>query len=124
MRDQTDTNIIDVVSTVLFTGLASNMGSMSEETPAHRGLYQHQITIQSSAALAAGTIEVRFLPDEVTVNGAIDTGSTLVFSTSDSDIAFFTAALRGIMLKVTTTPTSGQTLQCVLTSVRGPLINS
>jgi len=124
MRGDDNKAIIDNVSTVLFSGLASDMASMSEETPAHRGLYQHQITIQSSAALATGTLEVRFLPDKEGVNGAIDTGSTLVFSTTDSDIAFFTAALRGIMLKVTTTPTSGQTLECVLTSVRGPLINS
>jgi len=105
------------VSTLLFTGKASDFGAFSRVLLAHRNLVNHQITISSSGVLAAGVYALRIVPEEDdTLESSVDTGEILDIAGNDSAIAIFSGVLRGIHLEVLTPLSGGETISVVLSS--------
>lgn len=105
------------VSTLLFQGRASDFGAYSRVLIDHREMVNHQVYIVSSGALAAGSYNVRFIPDEDSVvESTVDTGEVLDMTAKDSAYARFVGMLKGIHLEVGTPLSAGQTISVVVSS--------
>jgi hypothetical protein len=120
-------SITETITTVIVPAtLGESIGTVSKLLEAHRGYAQHQLCVMGDAVTAAGDWDILFMPDsdEIVQNLTVDTGQNLTITGKKSDFITFTALLRGIVISEATAGTTGRTLTFVLSSMRGPLINS